>query len=101
MHLTVISGYELGQFLRILLWICVPIAMCALLVTTWLQYRRRQTFSESLLLSMEGRAGEGEAIPPVYQGAGHDETVSGEIKSVEIDSVERVNGETVTAATRP
>jgi hypothetical protein len=63
MHLTVISGYELGQFLRILLWICVPGAMCALLVTTWLQYRRRQTFTEGLFLSMEGVAGDQEAMP--------------------------------------
>jgi hypothetical protein len=97
MHLTVINGYELGQFLRILLWICVPIAMCALLVTTWLQYRRRQTFTEGLLLSMEGTAGEGEAMPPAYHSAGHDETGSGEIKSAEIDSVERVSRETITA----
>lgn len=64
MHLTIISGYELGQFLRILLWICVPGAMCALLVTTWLQYRRRQRFAEGLFLSMEGAAGEEEAIQP-------------------------------------
>ena len=78
MHLTVISGYELGQFLRILLWICVPIAMCVLLVTTWLQYRRRQTFSEGLLLSIEGVAGEGEAVPPAYHGGAHDEAAGGE-----------------------
>src|ERR1700722_2091129 len=64
MHLTIISGYELGQFLRILLWICVPGAMCALLVTTWLQYRRRQRFAEGLFLSMEGAAGEEEAMQP-------------------------------------
>jgi hypothetical protein len=76
MHLTVISGYELGQFLRILLWICVPIAMCALLVTTWLQYRRRQTFTEGLLLSMEGVSMEGvssgkvEAMPTGFHDAG-------------------------------
>jgi hypothetical protein len=69
MYLTIISDYELGQFLRILLWICVPMAMFALLVTTWLQYRRRQGFSEGLLLSMEGAsAGEEEALN--YHSAG-------------------------------
>ena len=69
-----INGYELGQFLRILLWICVPIAMCALLVTTWLQYRRSQKFSDGFLLSIEGvSAGEEEAVAPAYQGADIDD----------------------------
>jgi hypothetical protein len=106
MHLTVISGYELGQFLRILLWICVPGAMCALLVTTWLQYRRRQRFTEGLFLSMEGVAGEEEAMQSVYHGAGNDEMGRGEpgraetsgreLNSAEIDSVESAGGETIT-----
>jgi hypothetical protein len=69
MYLTIINGYELGQFLRILLWICVPIAMFVLLVTTWLQHRRRQVFSEGLFLSMEGvSAVEEEAM--TYHGGG-------------------------------
>jgi hypothetical protein len=106
MHLTVISGYELGQFLRILLWICVPGAMCALLVTTWLQYRRRQRFTEGLFLSMEGVAGEEEAMQSAYHGAGNDEmgggepgraeTSSRELNSAEIDSVESAGEETIT-----
>ena len=33
MHLMMINAYEFGQFLRILLWICVPIAMGVLLIT--------------------------------------------------------------------
>jgi hypothetical protein len=69
-----INGYEFGQFLRILLWICVPIAMCVLLVTTWLQYRRRQKFSDGFLLSMEGvPAGGEEAMAPAYPGAAVDD----------------------------
>jgi hypothetical protein len=109
MHLTVISGYELGQFLRILLWICVPGAMCALLVTTWLRYRRRQTFAEGLFLSMEGAAGEEQAMQPDYHGTGNDkvgrgepgraETASRELNSAEIDGVESAGGETITAGT--
>lgn len=92
MHLTVISGYELGQLLRILLWICVPIAMCALLVTTWLQSRRRQTFSERLFLSMQGAAGEDEAIPSGLHGAGNDERERAETEVIEQSKDDRVEG---------
>jgi hypothetical protein len=71
MHLTMINGYEFGQLLRILLWICVPIAMGILLVTTWLQYRRRQKFADGLLLSVEGvSTGEEEAMASAYHAAG-------------------------------
>ena len=82
MHLTVISGYELGQFLRILLWICVPGAMCALLVTTWLQYRRRERFTRGLFLSMEGAPGEEEAMQSAYHGVANDEVVRDEPEGV-------------------
>jgi hypothetical protein len=74
MHLTMINGYEFGQLLRILLWICVPIAMGILLVTTWLQYRRRQKFTDGLLLSVEGvSSGEEEAMASSYHAAGVEE----------------------------
>jgi hypothetical protein len=70
MHLTMINGYEFGQLLRILLWICVPIAMGILLVTTWLQYRRRQKFTDGLLLSVEGvSSGEEEAMASAFHAA--------------------------------
>ena len=49
-----ISGYELGQFLRILLWIFVPVAILSMLVTTWLHYRRRRQESGEVFLSIEG-----------------------------------------------
>lgn len=49
-----ISGYELGQFLRILLWIFVPMVIISMLVTTWLHYRRKRRESDEMLLSIEG-----------------------------------------------
>ena len=71
MHLMMINAYEFGQFLRILLWICVPIAMGVLLITTWLQYRRRQKFSDGLFLSVEGvSSGKEEAMASAHPGAG-------------------------------
>ncbi|HVS96588.1 MAG TPA: hypothetical protein VHE54_08870 [Puia sp.] len=54
MYLPMISGYELGQFLRILLWIFVPVAILSMLVTTWLHYRRRRRESGEVFLSIEG-----------------------------------------------
>jgi hypothetical protein len=90
MHLSVISGYELGQFLRILLWICVPVAMCALLVTTWLQYRRRQKFTEGLLLSMEGVSPEEEeGMQSAYRGTGNNETERGEPTTAETKDLDQ------------
>ncbi len=57
--MIMISGYELGQFLRILLWIGVPASVLFMLISTWLQYRRRNGLSEHLVLAIEGRpAGE-------------------------------------------
>jgi chromosome segregation ATPase len=49
-----ITGYELGQFLRILLWIFVPMVIFSMLVTTWLHYRRRRRNTGEVLLSIEG-----------------------------------------------
>lgn len=52
MHL-IINGYEFGQWLRILLWIGVPVTVFLTLLTTWLHYRRSYGAAR-LLLSMEG-----------------------------------------------
>ena len=57
MYLPFISGYELGQFVRILLWIFVPVAILSMLVTTWLHYRRRRRDSDEFLMSVEGVGG--------------------------------------------
>lgn len=44
MLLQVVSSYEFGQFLRILLWIAFPIAILSVIVTTYVNYlhKRRQ-----------------------------------------------------------
>ena len=59
MLLLLISLYEFGQFLRILLWITVPLVIVSMLVTTWLHYRRKRRFPEDLelLLSFDGMNG--------------------------------------------
>jgi hypothetical protein len=52
MYRLLINLYEFGQFLRILLWIFLPLAVLSMLVTTWLHYRRRRRVPEELLLSL-------------------------------------------------
>jgi hypothetical protein len=54
MYLPTIDLYELGQYLRIILWICLPLIIISLLVTTWLHYRRRLLDPGGLRLSVEG-----------------------------------------------
>jgi hypothetical protein len=54
MFLLLVNLYEFGQFLRILLWISVPMMVIAMLVTTWLHYRRKQKAEEKVAVSMEG-----------------------------------------------
>ena len=54
MFLLLVNLYEFGQFLRILLWISVPMFIVAMLVTTWLHYRRRRKTPDEMALSMEG-----------------------------------------------
>ena len=66
MYLPMISGYELGQFLRILLWIFVPAVILSMLVTTWLHYRRKQKETDGVWLSIEGLGdGKEEVFVPV------------------------------------
>ncbi|HTI94229.1 MAG TPA: hypothetical protein VL727_26730 [Puia sp.] len=54
MLLLLVNLYEFGQFLRILLWISVPMFIVAMLVTTWLHYRRRRKTQDEMALSMQG-----------------------------------------------
>jgi len=54
MYRLLINLYEFGQFLRILLWISVPLVVISMLVTTWLHYRRKRRAPEELLLSLSG-----------------------------------------------
>jgi hypothetical protein len=63
MYLLLINLYEFGQFLRILLWISVPLVVVSMLVTTWLHYRSKRRTPDELMLSLSGIDGQG-AIPP-------------------------------------
>jgi len=54
MHLLLVNLYEFGLFLRILLWISVPLIVVTLLVTIWLHYRSRRKDGDELRFSMEG-----------------------------------------------
>ena len=81
MYLPTIDLYELGQYLRIVLWICLPLIIISLLVTTWLHYRRRMLDPGGLRLSVEGldNAMEPERMPQLpddslsYRESGPDE----------------------------
>src|SRR5882757_472690 len=42
MYFLAVNLYEFGQFLQILLWISLPMVLIALLVTTYLHYRRKR-----------------------------------------------------------
>jgi len=42
MRLLFVNLYEFGQFLQILLWIFLPMAVIAILITTYLHYRKRR-----------------------------------------------------------
>jgi hypothetical protein len=53
MHL-VINGYEFGQWLRVLLWICLPGTVLLTMAATWINYRRDRIAAGLLLLKMEG-----------------------------------------------
>lgn len=66
MYLLTVTMYEFGQFLRILLWISLPMAVIAVLITTYLHYRNKRLQNEwegQILLSgasdghTEGRTG--------------------------------------------
>ncbi|MDP4255245.1 MAG: hypothetical protein Q8938_14645 [Bacteroidota bacterium] len=69
MQLLVINLYELGQFLRILLWIFLPVFTVAALITTYVHYRKRRknngqddpvmgVYTEGDLLAMPADTGE-------------------------------------------
>ncbi len=72
-----ISGYELGQFLRILLWICVPAGILFMMITTWLQYRRRHSLHVPLLLTIEGGPSGGEMEKERRGGSFGSQTMDG------------------------
>ena len=73
MYLLTIDLYELGQYLRIVLWICVPLFIISLLVTTWLHYRRRMLDPAGWQMSVEGLEN---AMEPEKISHGPDDSLS-------------------------
>ena len=65
MYRLLINLYEFGQFLRILLWISVPLVVLSMLVTTWLHYRRKRRATEDLYFSLPGLDGVERVAMPV------------------------------------
>jgi len=61
MHLLLITLYELGQFLRIVLWVFVPLFVIVLLITTYLHHRRKRQSAEVALETGEWLLPEGPA----------------------------------------
>src|SRR5271169_4412197 len=57
-HLSMIDSYELGQLLRILLWILLPAVVLFIIINTWLQYRRKWKLADQMFL-YEGQEEEG------------------------------------------
>jgi chromosome segregation ATPase len=45
-----IDSYELGQLLRILLWILMPAVLLIIIINTWLQYRRKWKLADQMFL---------------------------------------------------
>ncbi|HXB92045.1 MAG TPA: hypothetical protein VNU72_07145, partial [Puia sp.] len=84
MSFLTINLYEVGQFLRIFLWIFLPLSMISLLVTTYFHYRRKRRSGARMALSIDGYVfsqGEDEMSPflsaPGFSGpeeAGRDGT---------------------------
>jgi hypothetical protein len=59
MYLLIINLYELGQYLRFLLWIALPASIVCMLVSTFLQHRRSWREQSGLRLAIEGGEVEG------------------------------------------
>jgi hypothetical protein len=57
MYLSIINLDSPGQFLRLLLWIFLPIGILYLLVSAWLRFRRSEKAAGGLRLAVEGFGG--------------------------------------------
>jgi len=55
MCFLLVSLYEFGQFLRIFLWIFLPMMTIAMLVTTYFHYRRKREQQDGILLYVDGQ----------------------------------------------
>jgi hypothetical protein len=54
MYFLLVNLYEFGQFLRIFLWISLPMMTITMLVTTYFHYRKRRVEREGLVFSVDG-----------------------------------------------
>jgi hypothetical protein len=90
MLLLTINLYELGQFLRIVLWIFLPMVILSMLITTWLHYRRKEREQSGLLLAIEGFGrladGEPETNGQAVASPGDSVSASGHDKTSEEDA---------------
>jgi len=57
MYLSIINLDSPGQFLRLLLWIFLPVGIFYLLVSTWLRYRQSEKAAGGLRLAVESFSG--------------------------------------------
>jgi hypothetical protein len=102
MYLLTINLYELGQFLRIVLWIFMPMAILSMLITTWLHYRRKGREQGGLLLAVEGfgRLTDGGAETNGQAVASPGGSVSGHDKTTEEESGSTAGVDTTDQAAR-
>jgi len=56
MRLLLVSLYEFGQFLQIVLWIALPMAVLSVLITTYLHYRKRRKLTDPVQEITETRS---------------------------------------------
>jgi hypothetical protein len=54
MCFLLVNLYEFGQFLRIFLWIFLPMMTIVMLVTTYFHYRRKREPQDGILLTVDG-----------------------------------------------
>ena len=70
MYLLLITLYELGQFLRIVGWVFLPLFVIVLLITAYLHHRRKRQMRASVPDGEEFLSPEGAGTPETEPGRG-------------------------------
>jgi hypothetical protein len=70
MYLLLITLYELGQFLRIVGWVFLPLFVIVLLVTAYLHHRRKRQMMASMPDAEEFLLSEGAPLPDMEEPDG-------------------------------
>lgn len=70
MHLLLITLYELGQFLRIVGWVFLPLFVIVLLITAYLHHRRKRQMRASVPAGEEFLLSERSGSPETEPGWG-------------------------------